>query len=133
MFLNLIAVATRRKQVSGFLKCRSIVPVAQHFGSHFIILPDAVVLSDPGNLGKHSTKRRAHKLLLASHTFHQRRDFLCPGKSFTLHSWKCSCRADNGYHVSSPSTGRDPYVPNSPNNAFASFRSRVSKPSVNQP
>src|SRR5262249_23605087 len=67
----------------------------------FIILPDTVVLPDPGNLGKHSTKRRTHNLLLASHTFHQRRDFLCPGKSFTRHSWKCSCRADNGYHGSS--------------------------------
>src|SRR5262249_33969922 len=67
--------------------------------------------SDPGNLGKHSTKRRAHNLFLASHTFHQRRDFLCPGKSFTCHSWKCSSRADNGYHVSSPSTVRDPLRP----------------------
>src|SRR5262249_41895319 len=133
VFPNLIAAAIRRKQVSGFLERSSIVPVAQYFGPHFIILPDTVVLSNPGNLGKHSTKRRAHNLLLAGHTFHQRRDFLCPGKSFTCHSWKCSCRADNCYHVSSSSTGCDSSVPNSPSNAFASLRSRVSNPSVNHP
>src|SRR5262249_3825633 len=63
VFPNLIAVATRRKQVSGFLERSSILPVVHHFGPHFIILPDTVVLSNPGNLGKHSTKRRAHKLL----------------------------------------------------------------------
>src|SRR5215468_8850725 len=79
VFPNLIAAAVRRKQVTSFLERSSIVPVAQYFGPHFIILPDTVVLSDPGNFGKHSTKRRAHKLLLASHTCHQRRDFLCPG------------------------------------------------------
>src|SRR6516225_4497527 len=124
MFPNLIAAAIRRKQVSSFLERSSIVRVAQYFGPHFIILPNTVVLSDPGNLGKHSTKRRAHKLLLASHTFHQHCDFLCPGNGFTCHAWKCSCRADNGYHGSSPSTGRDPYVRNSSSSAFASFRSR---------
>ena len=70
VFPDTIAVATRCKQVSSFLERSSILPVAQHFGPHFIILPDAVVLSDPGNLGKHSAKRRAHKLLPASYTFH---------------------------------------------------------------
>src|SRR6516225_2789654 len=84
---QLIAAATRRKSA---------------LWTAFIRLPDAVVSSDQGNLGKHSTKRRTHNLLLASHTFHQRCDFLCPGKSFSRHSWKCSCPADNGYHVSSP-------------------------------
>jgi hypothetical protein len=81
VFPNLIAVATRRKQVSSFLKRSSILSIAQHFGPHFIILPDAVVLADPSNFGKHSAERRAHNLLLTSHTFHQRRDFLCPGNS----------------------------------------------------
>ena len=78
MFPNLIAAATRRKQVSSFLERGSIVPVAQHFGSHFVVLPDAVVLCDPGNFSKHSAKRRAYNLLLARHTFHQRCDWASP-------------------------------------------------------
>src|SRR5262249_41359813 len=86
----------------------SIVPVAQYFGSHFVILPNAVVLSDPGNLGKHSAKRRAYNLLRASHMFHQPCDFLCPGNSFTCHPWECSCRSDDGYHYSSPSKDISP-------------------------
>jgi hypothetical protein len=53
VFPNLVAAAIRRKQVSSFLERSSIVPVAQYFGPHFVILPDTVVLSDPGNLGKH--------------------------------------------------------------------------------
>jgi hypothetical protein len=71
VFPNLIAVATRRKQVSSFPQCGSVLSVAHHFGAHFIVLSDAVVLTNPGNVRKHSTKRRAYKLLLASHTFSQ--------------------------------------------------------------
>jgi hypothetical protein len=63
VFPNLIAVATRRKQVSSFLKRSSILSIAQHFGPHFIILPDAVVLSDPSNFGKHSAERSLPVLL----------------------------------------------------------------------
>src|SRR6185312_3739764 len=107
VFPNLITVATRREQVSSFLKRSSIFAIAQHFGPHLIILPDAIVLSDPGNLGKHSAKRRAHKLFLASHMFHQRCDFLCPSNGLACHTWKCSCRADNGYHGSPPSKQTD--------------------------
>src|SRR5262249_21584470 len=61
----------------------------------------------PGNVGKHSAKRRAHKLFLANHTLHKRRNLLCPSNGFTCHARKCSCRADNGYHGSSPSKQTD--------------------------
>src|SRR5262249_29989728 len=45
--------------------------------------------------------------LLFSHTLHKRRNLLCPSNGFTCHARKCSCRADNGYHGSSPSKQTD--------------------------
>ena len=51
-----IAVGTRHKQVSSLLQCGSVLSVAHHFGAHFIVLPDVVVLANPGNVRKHSTK-----------------------------------------------------------------------------
>jgi hypothetical protein len=56
VFPNLIAVATRREQVPSLLEGGSIVRVAHHFGAHIIVLPDAVVLTNLGDVRKHSTK-----------------------------------------------------------------------------
>src|SRR5262249_6167721 len=73
------------------------------------------------------------------YTFHQCCDFLYPGKSFTCHSRKCSCRTDNSYHGHLPQRLEEliqrpqRYTFNSSSSTFASLRSSVSNPSVNHP
>jgi hypothetical protein len=90
VFPNLIPVATRRKQVSSFLKPSAILAVAHHFGPHFIILPDAVKHSkfkEVRDYDKNDINDKRYDRLEQSDTFGRLCRFVDPHELVTAASW----------------------------------------------